>query len=537
MPKATHTARHDDAGILSAVERCSHRNALLLLDGHHGAAKAARAHQIVQLLRRAVRARRITRASEHGIDLAVLNAAVRGYHTALADGSFPAVASVAEQWQLLVGIHATFERHTDDYTQFLTGVVLGFEWDPAGPCLRVALTHPTFTAETGDVITIAACHWHTSPTPAHIAATASRDTHCPAGRPLYTAAELPYAVLATKSDLALSRRRPKLLQPPVASLRHTSGVVELYARIDTEDIPTLPRNQLAITRRRTCAQCGFTTPVPLPQAHDGKRYCPDHLEAATQRAISAAAARNRAVSVVWARETLADPATILVVMLGAPDDFRVRVEDTSGKLLLHETIAESPLPSAYRHRHHDIPPTELPDWVHSQHARALGNKRAVLTSSRRATLYYESMVENELQREIENPTDHPSELVRVDGNHVRWQRSFFTINERPGDDLALRRQIWQGDDLMGRLYNSYSRYTDVDPSHDEEALLDPVAMIAAMRHDLQQMAGTPLTEQQSKHAAGLLHNRRAPEYKGHYRLRGAKFSRISDAITLFGKDE
>jgi hypothetical protein len=236
---------------------------------------------------------------------------------------------------------------------------------------------------------------------------------------------------------------------------------------------------------------------------------------------------------MWARDVLADPATILVVMLGAPEDFSVRVEDSSGAVLLDKTIIGFPLPPLHRQRYDDITPTELPDWLYSQNARELRQRRTILISSRRGAAYYEQLLENETLQTATAARRHEAKYYKH-GRVIVRERKCFNIHAKRGDDLILRHHIWLGEAALSSLDRLGGEPTHINPSFDDEAQLLPAAVIASARHDLQTMATTPLAQRQSKHAADLLHNWQSPEYRFFRRRNGSRFWRISEAIAIFG---
>lgn len=333
---SSNTARTNDAATLAALGGTGRRDALLRLGGDRGGLEAAHAQRSVDTIRQAAQARRLVLPELPETARARRAAVIAGNRAPLPDEGFRRYWAATEEWQILVGVHVTFERHNDEHTQYLTAVVLEVipgtaRGDAPGgtasarvsldkPQLRLGLSCEALGQEIGDVTSISACHWHCSPSPADVLAAVSRDSRRQ-GRPLYAECDVPTDVLATPGELTLRRKLPATLQPPIASVRRSRGATDLYAIPDAEDLPTAAQAKPSIDQRRTCASCGRSSPSPWSSTADGARHCPDHYDAARLRVDAALVARNRAVSAVWAREVLADPDTVLVAMLGAPRRF------------------------------------------------------------------------------------------------------------------------------------------------------------------------------------------------------------------------
>jgi hypothetical protein len=515
MPKDTSAARRQDSRILEAVDGIGHRDALLRLDGSSDSADTARAIHTVTTIKAAVRARQATHHDKQSVALAKV---LRARTAELADELFPVVvAEEVQRWQLLIGCHVTFERHTEDYTQYLTGVVLGIDQTEKGPALRVALTVPALGKRAGEVVSIAAQYWQTDPTPAQVAATASRETHCAEGRPVYAPSELPEGIFASLPDLTQRRLRPAVLQAPVATLRRDSRApTALYAVADAEVIPAVGRSAAAVTRRRTCTTCGASSATPFRAASDRRRYCSEHVDAASQRLSDAEKRRDRAVCAVWARHVLDDPAMVLVVMLSAKHgDFSILVEDLAGAVLLDESMVDTPIPGLYTSVGVASSSFELPAWVYSAQAHALQNRRAIVTASEGGAIHYRNMTR--------------SEAVKGDP---------FTICEREGDSLPQRRRIWTGDtDLTGVFDGDQAFDSRLWHLRTERgAQIDPAALVGKMRRELDAMASTELTADQRVYAENLVHDRRAPEQAPYFTPRRHKtMKRIAEVLELFGE--
>ncbi|MGI5502339.1 hypothetical protein [Lentzea sp. CA-135723] len=511
MTKNGSSARRRSARILARVDGLRHPIALDKLNGQYGDAASQQATALVQIVEAAVRARR---AAVGGSQSVALEKVLQGNTNELPDDLFSVLSEPAERWQLLSGVNVTLDRHSPDFSQYLTGVVLGFEWRESSPALRVVLTTPALGKPAGQVVTIEAQRWRITPSPTVIASTASRDTHCEAGRPLYSEAELAPHVLATLQTLNLMRLRPSLLQAPVASLRDSSNTPPaLYAIADAEAIPTAPRNAAANARRRTCVTCGDTSATPFPATADGRRYCLEHIESARHRVENAGKARDRAVNVLWAREVVNDPETVLVAMVSpARHVLAVRIEDMSGKILLDNLIDDVPDPH-WRRSLSEPDLSKLPDWVFGPAALSLNGRRAIGTATDEASLYF----------------------LQLRSFIGRGTKS-FNISGRKGDSLRYRHQVWAGKFDIQRVYevNEDFRSPGLGRRVAEPSTID---ILQKARASLSLMSSTTLTVAQEEYALQLHNDNDAIEYKSYFfqkYQRSVLSRRLAEAVDIFG---
>lgn len=506
---SSNTARTNDAATLAELDSSGRRAALLRLGGEFGGVEAAHAARRVNTIRRATQARQLALPDLAETARARRSAAIRGNCASLPDGDFPRHLSAGENWQMLVGVHVTLQRHNDAHSQYLTAVVLGVDPDSTEPRLRLGLSCEALGRQVGQAVTISVCHWQCNPSPAEELATASRKNRR-MGRPLYSDIDVPVEVLATTGELARRRKRPATLQPPIASVRRSRGATDLYAILDAEDLPAPANAEPALAHRRTCTACGRTSPAPWPSTRAGERYCPDHIEAARLRVEAALVARNRAVSAVWAREVLADPQTVLVAMLGEPDDLRVRVEELAGTILLDDAIAKAPLGASLRRHFMRTMPVRLPAWVFSDRAHQVAGRRSIVASSQGADSAYSGLVES-------TPTNR------------------FLLTTRRGDAIGRRHDIWLGDSSLRWLYDGLAGHDrPLRLSAEDEQSLDLADVITQTRQRLTMMAATLLTERQLEHATSLHHDRAAPEYAVWCRNQERRTRvRTAQAVALF----
>lgn len=142
----------------------------------------------------------------------------------------------------------------------------------------------------------------------------ARRTHCPEGRPLYRAGEVP-AGLATRTALRQQRRRPAPGQEPAATLLYYGNqYVPLYAIDGTEQLPPLsPGRKARYEAIRTCWRCRLRRDQPWEPAPGTKqRLCPDCAEAEAEASWWQNRNQARAAAAAWAAGVLADPDAVLL---------------------------------------------------------------------------------------------------------------------------------------------------------------------------------------------------------------------------------
>ncbi|GAA2685390.1 hypothetical protein [Nonomuraea recticatena] len=159
--------------------------------------------------------------------------------------------------------------------------------------------------------------------------------HCPAGRLIYRYGDLPVAQLATMTMLRRTRRRPADGQQPIASYMIYRGYAPLYSVADSVELPPLPPSrQAARDLTRTCARCGAKSDRPWEKGRDGQRYCGDCFEPAAEAWWRQQCAVGREAAQAWARDVLADPATLLVYAPGEYPRVRLRAETLDGQVVV-----------------------------------------------------------------------------------------------------------------------------------------------------------------------------------------------------------
>lgn len=421
MPHNSNTARRDDCRILEKVKGISYREASQLLDGSRGLNKAQHGAAVVREIRNAARRQQAATGEPFQIALEQVLRQPKN----LRDSWFSLLHPADLPWSVLFGMQVRFEPSSGNVHQCCTGVVLPPVQGPkTRPRLRVALTEPSPAYPAGEVVTLEVRRWSMDPMPSEADTMASRRMRCSAGRPIYEAQNVPAHVLATETTLRLRRLRPAVLQGPIATKRTAPGrVAPLYAIVDAEPIPPISiRQSAAIQRSRTCAECSVTSPEPFRAARDSKRYCDDHFDAAQRRVDLAERARNRAVSTVWAREVLEDPATVLAVMRQDDEEYQFHVEDVAGTVLLDAQLPTYQIPNTADVLLARVNRDYIPKWPSSLEVSDILGRRLLVAGSDAAVAAF--------TRLLEVAAD-----VRV--NHRFWP----TIR----DSLHVRRRLWTGE--------------------------------------------------------------------------------------------
>lgn len=173
--------------------------------------------------------------------------------------------------------------------------------------------------------------------------TPRRKTHCPQGRPMYRAVDVP-AGLVTITDLYVARRTLAPGQQPVATLfYHGNQHTGLYALADTVELPRPTGKRLQTwTANRTCVRCAeVSTGRPWPLWGD-RRLCPscivaEHLAEHRPRYLG-----RRAEATAWARQVLADPAAGVMACItdGWGEPARVHAATFDGQVLADLLITD-----------------------------------------------------------------------------------------------------------------------------------------------------------------------------------------------------
>jgi hypothetical protein len=162
------------------------------------------------------------------------------------------------------------------------------------------------------------------------------------GLPTYRYQDLPPAILATKTMLRTQHRRtPGPKQQPVAYYDAKEFWAPLYAIIDTVAMAPLPTKRAeAWTAVRTCIGCSQVHPRPLERSPEGDRYCALCHESTALTRWTEQARPVQQQMAAWAREVLADPATVLGASAGDYSARAHRVENTAGDILLDARIRD-----------------------------------------------------------------------------------------------------------------------------------------------------------------------------------------------------
>ena len=159
----------------------------------------------------------------------------------------------------------------------------------------------------------------------------------PDGLPVVDFARLlQMAGLASAATLRKDRLQPDPDKVPAGCYWSGHAWVLLHEVAGAVPMPPLsPGRQRAYDRVRTCATCGRRSKRPWYLGPDGRtRYCADCLELAWQRLWEQQQASRRAAATEWAREVLADPATVLFTANRLGWCVTLRAETIAGDVLL-----------------------------------------------------------------------------------------------------------------------------------------------------------------------------------------------------------
>lgn len=141
--------------------------------------------------------------------------------------------------------------------------------------------------------------------------------------------------LATSGMLKPVRRRPADGQTPAYRYWTGHAWAPLYRLADTVALPPLsPGRQARWDAARTCRRCSKRSDYTFAVGADGQRYCEPCQEPAAKAWWEAERAAERAAAGAWAREVLADPATMLIAGQRLSAYRRVLAVDLTGAVLL-----------------------------------------------------------------------------------------------------------------------------------------------------------------------------------------------------------
>jgi len=490
MPKDSHSARRQDAKLLVLLADLPHSEAVKRLAGDRGPDLADEARRVVEDFHQAARAHaEATGRSVRSAKDALLHE--RGLLPA--DAAFPILHADPVDWPELHGLHARCQRRTGDITQSLTGVLLPPVPGQPAHRLRAALTLPAGGRNSGDVVVLDARRWQFGPSGPQVDTAASRRVRCTAGRPVYTELTLPPDILLPLSVLRRRRLLPARTQAPVATLRAVSGLLSpLYAVADAVPIPAqTPQQARALQRARTCGTCDVTSDEPLRMARDGRRYCPAHVDAAAERVKRAEYARGRAVSTVWAREVLQDPATLMLALLHAENaTVAVHAETVTGEIVFDHVLALAALPNSIDVFLGQVGLEELPPWATETTVQAVFERRLLTAVT-------------------EGADDAFVSVFNAATNSNRRRR--FGVRSDWRDQVWRRHEIWQGTRLPepGRFdirALSEPEYLNAPARRlgGHRVVHDAVTVLAGMRDMLAEMAADTLTPAEIAHAERYL---------------------------------
>jgi hypothetical protein len=404
----------------------------------------------------------------------------------ISESMFPLLHPAGLDWTMFYGLRVRADRETDGVVESLDGVILPSpSVSRTRPRLRVALTAPTGEHRDGEVVVVEARRWRWAPAPDEIAATMNRHTRCSAGRPIYPSAEVPRSALATLSELRLRRLRPGKLVAPIATERSRPGRNEpLYAIADAERITSArPALEAGVQRRRTCTTCGQTSPTPMTEARDNKRYCEQHLEAANKRVRHAERVRDHAVSTVWSREVLRDKDTVLVAILqdNPRSPLRVRAEDVAGTTLLDGELAPDQLPDDMAVLRGDVDPDTFPSWILAESAHAMLGRRILLAETLNAASTY-------------------TDILRSLGINVGYNNSLVP---RRGDSIRSRYRAWTNDEQEDLIDGCIERMFAPRRRGRGPAIPAPETVLSGMRAKLAEMASAEISPDRLAYAEKL----------------------------------
>jgi hypothetical protein len=496
MPKDSHSARRQDTKLLSLLADVPHSEAVKRLAGDRGPELANEAQRIVEDFHQAARAHAV--ATGQSVRSAK-DCLLRERGLLPVDAAFPILHASTYDWSEMHGLHARCERRTADVTQSLTAVLLPPVPGQPAHRLRAVLTSPARGREPGDLVLLDARRWQFVPSVPQVGASTTRRMRCTAGRPVYTEPTLPPDILLPLPALRRRRLVPARTQAPVATLRPASGRPSpLYAVADAVPIPVeTPQQARALERTRTCGTCGTVSDEPFRMARDGRRYCQSHFDAAAERVKRAEYARGRAVSAVWAREVLRDPAAMMLALLRADGDkVIVHGEDVAGEVLFDHVMSLADVPDKIDVLMGRVQLDQLPSWVNDAVIQGVFERRLLAAVTEGADTAFIS-------------------LMNAAGNNRRRR---FSVTSEWSDQVLRRYEIWQGKrrpDLGRFEIRAFLEPEYLDPPtrrqrSEQLAQYDAVAVLASMRAKLVEMAEGDLTEAQVAHAVRYLADEPGP---------------------------
>ncbi|MFC3452705.1 hypothetical protein [Amycolatopsis speibonae] len=488
MPKDSHSARRQDAKLLSLLADVSYSEAVQRLDGARGAELADESRCLVEELHQAARAR----ADVSGQSVRSAKSTLLCERGLLpADSAFPVLHADTYEWSELHGAHVKCERQLADVTRALTGVVLPPQAGQPEYRLRCVLTSPARGRQLGEVVTLDGRRWSFDLSPMQVGA--PRRARCSADRPVYTSLTLPTDILVPVSTLRRRRLIPARTQAPIATLRSLAGrTMPLYAATDAVPIPaTTPQQAKAILRSRTCSTCGITSSEPFRIARDGRHYCTAHFDAAMKCVENAERARGRAVSTLWAQQVRRDPSAVLLMLCTNDGSLTVRMEAIEGAVIINEVVPLADIPSQMDVLFDEVRPDQLPAWVGAAVDNGWLGRRLIAAVTRGAD----------------------EKLVLLMNGFDRGRRRSSCGRSDWQDQLYRRYGIWNGD-----VRPEPGRFEFLEPEYLDSGIrrrkrtkeFDPAGVIAEMRAMLAAMADETLTEAETDHAERYLAKERGP---------------------------
>lgn len=156
----------------------------------------------------------------------------------------------------------------------------------------------------------------------------------------YSYGNLPLELLAARTALRIEHRRePAPGQTPVAIYKLRRDIAELYAICDTVPMPALsPARAAAWTAARTCTRCSKTSPRPMVELDDRRRYCSSCRSTIAFERWCEQSRTVQAEVAEWARGVLADPSAVLIAGDGKWNIRQLRAETIGGAVLFDVRI-------------------------------------------------------------------------------------------------------------------------------------------------------------------------------------------------------
>ncbi|MFG1642643.1 hypothetical protein ACGFMK_20320 [Amycolatopsis sp. NPDC049252] len=490
MPKDSHSARRQDAKLLGLLVDIPHSEAVKRLAGDRGPEPAGQARRVVEDFHQAARAH--TAATGQSVRSAK-DDLLRERGLLPADAAFPILHASTYDWSEMHGLHTRCERRTADVTQSLTGVLLPPVPGQPAHRLRAVLTAPVRGREPGDVVFLDARRWQFDSNVPQADASTPRRTRCTAGRPVYTELTLPADILLPLPALRRRRLIPARTQAPVATLRANSGRHSpLYAVADAVPIPAeTPRQARALQRIRTCGTCDIASDEPFRMARDGQRYCETHFDAAVERVKRGGRARGRAVSAVWARDVLGDPATLMLALLGADNDkIILHAESLAGEVVFDHVLCLADVPDKTDVLLGQVRLDLLPPWVNDTAIQTVFGRRLLTAVTEGADSAFVSLL-----------------------NAARDSRQrHFSVRSEWRDQVWRRYEIWQGKrrpeparfELRRAFFEPQYLDAPVGRRRGPQVEYDAATVLASMRAMLAEMAADDLTQAEIAHAERYL---------------------------------